>query len=105
MKISVQGRPWATSDDRVLLKEPKLLAIAQKHNKSPAQILIRYQIQVGHVVIPKSVTKDRIISNFDVFGFALSEDEVRDLQSFGYTERICSMSQDKHHPDYPFAEA
>lgn len=98
------GRPWATPDDRVLLKEPKLLEIAQRHNKSPAQILVRYQIQRGHVVIPKSVTKDRIVNNFDVFGFKLTDDEVKDLESFGYTERICSMSQDKHHPDYPFKD-
>ncbi|KAG5683451.1 hypothetical protein PVAND_012730 [Polypedilum vanderplanki] len=96
------GRPWATPDDRVLLKEPKLLEIAQKHNKTPAQILIRYQIQRGHVVIPKSVTKDRIISNFDVFNFTLSDSEIKDLENFNYTERICSMSQDKHHPAYPF---
>lgn len=102
MKIFIQGRPWATPDDRFVLKEPKLLEIAAKHNKSPAQILIRFQIQLGNVVIPKSVTKDRIISNFDVFNFTLSDAEVNDLQSFGYVERVCVMTQDKNHPDYPF---
>lgn len=96
------GRPWATADDRVLLKEPKLLAIAEKYGKSPAQIAIRFQIQLGNVVIPKSVTKERIESNMDVFNFKLTDDEINDLSSFGYTERICAMSNDKKHPDYCF---
>lgn len=98
------GRPWATADDRVLLKEPKLLAIAEKYGKTPAQILIRLQIDLGNVVIPKSVTKERIISNMDVFNFKLTDDEVNDLSSFGHTERICAMSNDKKHPEYPFHE-
>lgn len=96
------GRPWATPDDRVLLKEPKLLAIAEKYNKSPGQVLIRYQLDIGNVVIPKSVSKDRIISNFDVFNFKLSADDIKEIESFGYTERICKMSQDTKHKDYPF---
>lgn len=98
------GRPWATAEDRVLLKEPKLLAIAEKYGKTPAQILVRFQIQLGNAVIPKSVTKERIISNFDVFNFKLNDDEVNDLSSFGYIERICAMTQDKHHPEFPFHE-
>jgi len=96
------GRPWATAEDRVVLKEPKLLAIAEKYNKSPAQILIRYQIQIGNVVIPKSVTKDRIISNFDVFSFKLTDEDIKDIEGFGYVERICKMSGDGHHPEFPF---
>lgn len=96
------GRPWATPEDRFVLKEPKLLAIAEKHNKTPAQILIRYQIQIGNVVIPKSVTKARIINNFDVFSFKLTDEDIKDIEGFGYTERVCKMSQDKDHPDFPF---
>lgn len=96
------GRPWATSEDRVVLKEPKLLEIAAKHNKSPGQILIRYQIQIGNAVIPKSVTKERIVSNFNVFDFKLTDEDIKAIESFGYTERICAMTQDKAHPDYPF---
>lgn len=86
------------------MKEPKVLKIAEKHGKSPAQILVRFQIQLGNVVIPKSVTKDRIIKNIEVFDFELSEDDLSDLKSFNHTERICSMADDKDHPDYPFHE-
>ncbi|KAG5683452.1 hypothetical protein PVAND_012731 [Polypedilum vanderplanki] len=96
------ARPWATPDDRILLKEPKLLEIAEKHKKTPAQVLIRFQIQLGHVAIPKSVTKDRIISNFDVFNFTLSDSDMNDLQSFGHVERVFTISRDKDHPNYPF---
>jgi len=99
------GRPWATPDDRILLKEAKLQAIAQKYNKSPGQICIRYQIEIGNVVIPKSVTKDRIISNFDVFDFKLSADDIKEIESFGYTERMCHgpMDTDEEcHEEYPF---
>lgn len=98
------GRPWATPDDKVLLKEPKLLAIAEKYNKSPGQVLIRYQLDIGNVVIPKSVTKERIISNFDVFNFKLTTDDIKEIESFGYTERICKMSGDLSHKDYPFTD-
>lgn len=96
------GRPWATAEDRFVMKEPKLLAIAEKHNKSPGQILIRYQIQIGNVVIPKSVTKERIVNNFDVFNFKLTEDDIKDIEGFGYTERVCKMTQSKDHPEFPF---
>jgi aldehyde reductase len=80
------------------------LEIAKKHNKLPAQILLRFQIQLGNVVIPKSVTKDRIASNIDVFNFTLSDDDMNALQNFGHHERICALSQDVNHPQYPFHE-
>lgn len=96
------GRPWATADDRFVLKEPKLLEIAENHKKSPAQILIRYQIQIGNVVIPKSVTKERIITNLDVFDFTLTDQDIKNIEGFNYVERVCKMSQDTKHPEFPF---
>jgi len=98
------GRPYATAEDRNILHEPKLKAIAEKYNKSPAQILIRLQIQFGNVVIPKSVTKERIISNIDVFDFELTDEDIKDLESFGYKQRACALEIDGCHPDYPFHE-
>ena len=98
------GRPYATAEDRNILHEPKLKAIAEKYKKSPAQILIRFQIQLGNVVIPKSVTKERIISNIDVFDFQLTDEDVNDLQSFGFVQRACVLEIDGAHPDYPFHE-
>lgn len=70
----------------------QVLAIAAKFNKTPAQILIRHQIQRGHVVIPKSVTKDRIASNSDVFNFELSDADIEEINSFECNGRICPMT-------------
>jgi aldehyde reductase len=96
------NRPWVKTDDAVLLEEPKLKAIAAKYNKDPAQILIRYQIQRGHIVIPKSVTKSRIITNFNVFDFELEASDIADIESFECNGRLCPMSGNEHLGHYPF---
>ncbi|XP_055604096.1 aldo-keto reductase family 1 member B1-like [Uranotaenia lowii] len=96
------ARPWVKEDDIVLLNDLKLKTIADKHGKEPAQILIRYQIQQGHVVIPKSVTKARIASNFDVFGFELDAEDIKQLAALERNERICPESFSYGHPHHPF---
>lgn len=53
--------------------------IGEKYNKSAAQVLIRWSLQRGHVVLPKSGNKGRIEQNADVFDFELSEDDVNIL--------------------------
>lgn len=59
-----------------ILEDEKLLAMAEKYGKTPAQIILRWDIQRGLVVLPKSTHKERIISNLDVFDFELDpEDE------------------------------
>lgn len=96
------NRPWVTKDDPVLLEDPKVLSIAKKYNKTPAQILVRYQIQRGHIVIPKSVTKNRIASNFNVFDFELTADEIVQINSFECNGRICPMNGAHGHKYHPF---
>jgi Aldo/keto reductases, related to diketogulonate reductase len=59
-----------------LLEVPTVLAVARKHGKSPAQAVLRWHLQSGHVVIPKSVTPSRIAENIDVFGFELDADDL-----------------------------
>jgi 2,5-diketo-D-gluconate reductase A len=59
-----------------LLREPTITALAEKYGRTPAQIVIRWHLQLDNVVIPKSVTPSRIVENADVFGFELDDDDV-----------------------------
>ncbi|MGA7203880.1 MAG: aldo/keto reductase [Specibacter sp.] len=61
--------------------DPIILAIAEEHGKSAAQAMLRWQLQLGHSVIPKSIRPERIAENFDVFGFELSPDQMGALAS------------------------
>jgi 2,5-diketo-D-gluconate reductase A len=59
-----------------LLADPVVTTIAEKYARTPAQIVLRWHIQLGNMVIPKSVTASRISENIDVFGFELAHDDV-----------------------------
>jgi diketogulonate reductase-like aldo/keto reductase len=63
------------------LNHPTLVDLAKKYDKSPAQILIRWSLQHGLVVIPKSIRKDRIRENIQVFDFQLEETDMKLLKS------------------------
>ncbi|XP_050420988.1 aldo-keto reductase family 1 member B10-like [Adelges cooleyi] len=95
-------RPWAKPDDPLLLEDPKIAAIADKYKKTPAQVLIKYQIQRGIIVIPKSVTKSRIESNFDIWDFELAQADIDLIDSFDCNGRVCHLNWNKHFKDYPF---
>jgi 2,5-diketo-D-gluconate reductase A len=64
-----------------LLTHPKVTAVAEGHRRTPAQVLIRWHIQLGNIVIPKSVNPSPIASNFDVFDFELRPDEMASISS------------------------
>lgn len=74
------------------MEEPKIVEIAKAHNKITAQVLLRYQVQRGNIVIPKSVTKSRIVSNIELFDFALSEEEMKAIDAFDRNGRLCPES-------------
>ncbi|MER6958052.1 aldo/keto reductase [Streptomyces sp. NPDC000618] len=68
-------------DRRSVLEDPAVTAIAEVHGKSPAQVLLRWGIQQGRSVIPKSTKRHRIAENVDVFDFALTADELKSLDA------------------------
>ncbi|HET9684096.1 MAG TPA: aldo/keto reductase [Gemmatimonadaceae bacterium] len=72
---SYRGKPKRSFDD------PTLLDIGRRHGKSAAQVMIRWHLQAGRSAIPKSVKRERIAENFDVFDFELSGNEVAAIDS------------------------
>ncbi|KAK7574431.1 hypothetical protein V9T40_011622 [Parthenolecanium corni] len=89
--LGTPDRPNASKDDPVLLQDPLILQLAEKYKKTSAQIAIRYQIQKGNIVIPKSVTKSRIIENAAVFDFSLDESDFSALDSMKFQMRYCAF--------------
>ncbi|WSA42665.1 aldo/keto reductase [Streptomyces sp. NBC_01808] len=71
-----------------LLDEPVLRELGEKHGRSPAQIALRWHLQLGNVVIPKSVTPSRIRENIDVFGFELDDADMAAVAGLDAGNRI-----------------
>jgi diketogulonate reductase-like aldo/keto reductase len=66
---------WSPLAQGAVLGDPVIRKIADRHGKSAAQVVLRWHLQLGNVVIPKSVTPARIRENLDVFDFALTDEE------------------------------
>jgi 2,5-diketo-D-gluconate reductase A len=62
--------------------------LAERHGKTPAQVVLRWHLELGNVVIPKSVTPGRIQENLDVFDFQLTPDDAREIAEPETGERI-----------------
>ncbi|MET7512116.1 aldo/keto reductase [Streptomyces sp. NPDC005480] len=71
-----------------LLEVPAIVAIAQKHGRTPAQIVLRWHVQLGNVVIPKSVTPSRILENIDVFDFELDIEDIAAISALNEDRRL-----------------
>ncbi|MFD6801056.1 aldo/keto reductase [Streptomyces cyaneofuscatus] len=71
-----------------LLEVPTVVAIAQKHGRTPAQAVLRWHLQTGNIVIPKSVTPSRIEENLDVFGFELDADDLAAFAALDEGKRL-----------------
>jgi 2,5-diketo-D-gluconate reductase A len=82
-ELGIATEAWSPLGQGSLLSHPTVAEIAEAHGKTGAQVLIRWHIQLGNIVIPKSVNPERIASNFDVFDFELSE---RDMASVAALE-------------------
>ncbi|MGI5421611.1 aldo/keto reductase [Actinomadura luteofluorescens] len=76
----IRTEAWAPlGQGHGLLDDPALDRIAGAHGRTPAQIALRWHLEIGNVVIPKSATPSRIAENIDVFGFRLTPDDMKTL--------------------------
>ena len=73
--------PLAKGGD--LLQEPVIVALAEKYGKTPAQVVLRWHLQLGNIAIPKSVTPERVRENIDLFDFELDDDDVSAIEEMG----------------------
>lgn len=97
-------RPWAKPEDPNLLEDPHVVQVAKRLGKSPAQVLLRWNIQRDVIVIPKSVTPSRIQENFQLFDFELSADDMKTMSEFEHNFRACKLEWVSDHKYYPFKE-
>jgi diketogulonate reductase-like aldo/keto reductase len=85
----IQVESWSPlMKGRGLLEHPVLVEVADKYQKTPAQIILRWHIQTGLIVIPKSVTPDRIRENILIFDFELSEEDMERINELDSDQRI-----------------
>lgn len=87
-RYGIATEAWSPLGQGSLLEDPIVTAIAERHGKTPAQVLIRWHIQLGNIVIPKSVNPDRIASNFNVFDFELSEADIASVATLDNGTRL-----------------
>ncbi|MFD4942559.1 aldo/keto reductase [Streptomyces sp. NPDC058409] len=88
-KHGIATEAWSPlGQGKGLLEVPTVVAIAQKHGRTPAQVVLRWHIQTGNVVIPKSVTPSRIVENLDVFGFELDADDLAAFTALDEGKRL-----------------
>lgn len=92
----VQIESWASFAEgkNDLFSNPILAAIGEKYNKSVAQVVLRWLVQRGVVVIPKSVRKERLIENIDVFNFELSFEDMAVIQTMDTKESLFFSHRD-----------
>lgn len=87
-RYGIQVEAWSPLARGALVKTPALCAIAERHSKTIAQVMLRWQVQQGHVIIPRTTKKTRMLENIDLFDFALSDEEMRAIGDLENGARI-----------------
>ena len=78
--------------DKSLLENPSITALAEKYGKNAGQIVLRFEVQEGFIVLPKSTNPERIKGNIDIFDFELTADEIG-------TIRVLDTGKGSHDPE------
>ncbi len=84
-QIAVEG--WSPIGQGAVLDDPAIGSIAERVGKTPAQVVLRWHIQRGEIIFPKSVTPSRIKENFEIFDFELSDGDVAEMSALNKDQR------------------
>ncbi|KAM6162821.1 prostaglandin-E(2) 9-reductase-like isoform 1-T1 [Erethizon dorsatum] len=95
---------WVDPSSPVLLEDPVLCAMAKKHQRSPAQIALRYQLQRGVVVLVQSFNEKRIKENIQIFEFQLTSEDMKILDGLNRNFRYNTADYFTGHPNHPFSD-
>jgi 2,5-diketo-D-gluconate reductase A len=87
-QLGIVTEDWSPLGQGLELEDPVIGEIAAAHSKTPAQVVLRWHVELGNVVIPKSVTPERIVENIDVFDFQLSDEEMEAIRELDAGRRI-----------------
>jgi len=86
------------------LEDPLIKQLALKYRKTPAQIMLKWNIQRGVAVVTKSVTPKRIEENINIFDFEISKDDMKLFDNINYGWRHLLWRETSNHNDYPFKD-
>ncbi|WP_324777872.1 aldo/keto reductase [Virgibacillus senegalensis] len=92
---NIQLEAWSPLKRGQLLDDPTLTEIGDKYGKSPAQVIIRWNLQTGVITIPKSTKEHRIVANADVFDFKLSAEDMDKIEQMDTGVRAFSDPDEK----------
>ncbi|XP_075162202.1 1,5-anhydro-D-fructose reductase isoform X3 [Haematobia irritans] len=98
------GRPKPSENKPDFYYSEKTKSLANKYNKTPAQIILRYLVDIGTIPIPKSSNPQRIEENFNIFDFNLTEEDIATMDSFHTGERLVpfNLIKGQNHKYWPF---
>ena len=85
---NIQLEAWAPLMQGGLLEDPTIAKIAEKYEKSNSQVILRWDIQNGVITIPKSVRKERMAQNADIFDFSLTDEEMQIINAMNLDKRV-----------------
>ena len=78
-RLGIRTEAWSPLGSGRLIDDPVIATVAARHGKSSAQVMVRWSLQLGNVVLPKSVTPERIAENIDVFDFELDDSDMAEI--------------------------
>ncbi|MFE6923130.1 aldo/keto reductase [Nocardia sp. NPDC057663] len=85
---AIATEAWSPLGQGTLLENPTIVTLAKELDRTPAQVIIRWHLQLGNIVIPKSVTPSRIAENFDVFSFELDAQAMAAIDDLDTSTRV-----------------